>query len=257
MAPQTPLHVLVVDDEPGILRGLTRLLQRDGHSVESATDGHAALALLEEGGCDLILCDLRMPTLDGQTFYGLLQQQHPTLCQRLIFMTGDTLGVDSQAFLAQCGLPWIAKPCRIEEIRAAITRVLSAPVHDTPVSTHSHDLHQPFTLAELQAWIDTTKQKRLDLHRLAAEPASSRKRDGAFLDLAALLQEGLEEVRVISASLREESQMVRGAAADLQAYSTQLLEQCTKSIAHMAQFFRETQEKHEAERRLLAMSKST
>jgi hypothetical protein len=77
----------------------------------------------------------------------------------------------------------------------------------------------------------------------------------ALLELAALLQEGLEEVRVISASLREEGQMVRGEAADLQAYATQLLEQCTESIACMAQCFQETQERHEAERRMLAMGR--
>src|SRR5262245_31540684 len=64
MVPQTPLHVLVVDDEPGFLSGLTRLLQRDGHTVQTATDGQAALALLQEGGYDLILCDLLMPELD-------------------------------------------------------------------------------------------------------------------------------------------------------------------------------------------------
>jgi len=38
MAPQTALQVLVVDDDPGILSGLTRLLQRDGHTVETATN---------------------------------------------------------------------------------------------------------------------------------------------------------------------------------------------------------------------------
>src|SRR5215831_936622 len=99
-----------------------------------------------------------MQEFDGQTLYGLLQQQHPTLCQRLIFLTGDTLGVESQAFLAQCGLPWIAKPCGMEEIRAAIAQILSAPVPDTSVSTIPHDLPQPCTLSEIQAWIDTTKQ---------------------------------------------------------------------------------------------------
>jgi CheY-like chemotaxis protein len=71
MASQTALQVLVVDDEPGILRALTRLLQRDGHTIETATDGQAALARLREGDYDLILCDLRMPEFDGQTFYGL------------------------------------------------------------------------------------------------------------------------------------------------------------------------------------------
>jgi CheY-like chemotaxis protein len=133
MAPQTSLHVLVVDDEPGILSGLMRLLQRDGHNVETATDGQAALALLQEGDYDLLLCDLRMPALDGQTLYGLLQQQYPALCQRLIFLTGDTLGVDSQAFLAQCGLPWIAKPCGIEEIRTTMAKVLPTAVPDASV----------------------------------------------------------------------------------------------------------------------------
>ena len=90
MAPRTPLHVLVVDDEPGILRALTRFLQRDGHSVATAPDGQAALARLRADAYDVLLCDLRMPALDGQTFYGLLQRQHPSLCQRLIVLTGDT-----------------------------------------------------------------------------------------------------------------------------------------------------------------------
>jgi len=41
----------------------------------------------------------------------------------------------------------------MEEIRTAIAQVLSAPVHDTPVSTPPQDLPQPFTLPEIQAWL--------------------------------------------------------------------------------------------------------
>ena len=52
MALQIALQVLVVDDNPGILSALTCLLQRDGHTVETATDGQAALALLGEHGYD-------------------------------------------------------------------------------------------------------------------------------------------------------------------------------------------------------------
>jgi CheY-like chemotaxis protein len=132
MAPQPPLQVLVVDDDPGILSALTRFLQRDGHTVQTATDGQAALALLQEGGYDLILCDVLMPELEGQTLYGLLLRQSPALCQRIIFLTGDTLGGDSQAFLARCGQPWISKPCGIAEVRTAMAQVLSAPVQDAP-----------------------------------------------------------------------------------------------------------------------------
>jgi CheY-like chemotaxis protein len=132
MAPQTALQVLVVDDDPGILSALARLLQRDGHTVQTATDGQAALARLNERGFDLILCDLLMPELDGQTLYGLLLRQSPALCQRIIFLTGDTLGVESQAFLERCGQPWIPKPCGIAEVRTAMAQILPAPVQDTP-----------------------------------------------------------------------------------------------------------------------------
>jgi CheY-like chemotaxis protein len=132
MASQTALQVLVVDDDPGILSGLARLLQRDGHTVQTATNGHAALALLHEGGYDLILCDLLMPELDGRTLYELLLRQHPALCQRMIFLTGDTLSPDSLRFVEQCGQPWIPKPCSIAEVRTAIAQVLPAPVPDAP-----------------------------------------------------------------------------------------------------------------------------
>src|SRR5262249_35749912 len=235
MAPQTPLHVLVVDDEPGFLSGLRRLLQRDGHTVETATNGQEALALLHECCYDLILCDLLMPALDGQTLYGLLQHQHPTLCQRLIFLTGDTLGVDSQAFLAQCGLPWIAKPCGMEEIRAAIARILSAPVHDTPVSTPPNDLQQPFTLSEIQAWIDTAKKKRDDLHVLAADPLYNSRREGAFLEMSTLLAEAIEQVRVISASLQEDSTALRSHATALRQHSTALIERGKRASDQLGQ----------------------
>jgi len=230
MASQPTLHVLVVDDHPGILSALTRLLQRDGHIVETATDGQAALTLLQEGGYDLLLCDLRIPALDGQTLYGLLQQQNPTLCQRLIFLTGDTLGVDSQAFLAQCGLPWIAKPCRMEEIRAAIARVLSAPVQDTSVSTLRDDLQQPFTLSEIKAWIDTTKKKRDDLHVLAADPLYNSRREWAFLEMSTLLAEAIEEVRIISVSLQEDSMALRTRATELRHHSNALLERGLRTL---------------------------
>jgi signal transduction histidine kinase len=132
MAPQTALQVLVVDDNPGILSALTRLLQRDGHMVQTATNGQEALALLHERGFDLILCDLLMPALDGQTLYGLLQRQLPAFCQRMIFLTGDTLSPDSRRFVEQCGQPWIPKPCGIAEVRTAMAQILPALVQDAP-----------------------------------------------------------------------------------------------------------------------------
>jgi CheY-like chemotaxis protein len=127
MALHTPVTLLIIDDEPGFASGLARLLRRDGYSVDTAENGQRALAQLQEHHYDLVLCDLRMPELDGRAFYAILLRQYPTLRTRLIFLTGDALSVDIKDFLAQCGQPWLYKPCHAAEVRNAIQQIL-APV---------------------------------------------------------------------------------------------------------------------------------
>jgi two-component system NtrC family sensor kinase len=118
--------ILVVDDEPSLARGLARLLRRDGHSVDTAANGRLALAQIEARAYDCILCDVRMPDLDGPSLYRLLEHQQPHLCQRLIFLTGDTLEPATQAFLEQSGTPCLTKPFSIADARHVIQRILSA-----------------------------------------------------------------------------------------------------------------------------------
>jgi CheY-like chemotaxis protein len=124
MASPTPGSILVIDDEPSIVRGLTRLLRHDGYRVETAVNGRDALAQLQRQGYDVILTDLRMPELDGRAFYARLQQCYPALSQRVIFLTGASDEADSQAFLTQCGQPWLRKPYPITALRRAIQRML-------------------------------------------------------------------------------------------------------------------------------------
>jgi len=124
MAPHPPVSILVIDDEPSLVRALARLLQRDGYVVATARNGRHALAALQAQPYDVILCDLRMPELDGRAFYAQLQQRAPALCQRVMFLTGDSTAADHQAFLAQCGRPWLSKPCSIAAVRNVIQQVL-------------------------------------------------------------------------------------------------------------------------------------
>ena len=85
MAPQNSWRVLVIDDESSVVNGLVRILRRDGYTVETADSGEQALARLSEHAYDVLLCDLRMPDLDGATFYGRLLRQQPALARRVIF----------------------------------------------------------------------------------------------------------------------------------------------------------------------------
>ena len=124
MAPHAPLAILIIDDEPSFVSALARLLRHDGSTVDTAADGQLALLHLHEHHYDVVLCDLRMPELDGVEFYAMLSHHHAYLRKRVLFLTGDTLGAESQAFLEQCGQPWVYKPCGAATIRTAIQQML-------------------------------------------------------------------------------------------------------------------------------------
>jgi signal transduction histidine kinase/ActR/RegA family two-component response regulator len=121
---QLATTILVVDDEPSIARALAHLLRRDGHTVDTATNGQLALAKLHTQAYDLILCDLRMPELDGPGLYRALQQQHPHLLRRVLFLTGDTLSEEARMFLEQTEVPRLSKPFRAAEVRQLVQHVL-------------------------------------------------------------------------------------------------------------------------------------
>jgi two-component system NtrC family sensor kinase len=116
--------ILVVDDEPEIAEVLAEMLAVDGHHVETATNGSVALDRLRAQQYDLILSDLRMPELDGPSFYRELERRHPHLLRRVVFLTGDTLSPETNAFLEQTGVPGLSKPFTLEEVRQVVQRLL-------------------------------------------------------------------------------------------------------------------------------------
>ncbi len=116
--------ILIIDDEPGITSALAYLLRRDGHTVETAANGRLGLARLKERTYDLILCDLRMPELDGPGFYRELEHSHPQLLQQVVFLTGDTLSPEAREFLAEAGVARLSKPFRAAEVRRAVQQAL-------------------------------------------------------------------------------------------------------------------------------------
>jgi signal transduction histidine kinase/CheY-like chemotaxis protein len=118
--------ILLIDDEAIIAQSLRRLLQRGGHEVTTAATGLEGLAALEERAYAVILCDMRMPDLDGPGFYRELERRHPHLVSRVIFLTGDVLSPDAQAFFTQVHRPSVVKPFNAREIRRVIRQVLEA-----------------------------------------------------------------------------------------------------------------------------------
>lgn len=118
--PTEPMRILLVDDEPHILHYLRTTLEAWGHRVALASDGAAALEVLERETFDLVISDLRMPRMNGQAFYRDLASKNPAMAARTLFSTGDTVRGDTLRFLEELERPWLNKPFSLAELRAAL-----------------------------------------------------------------------------------------------------------------------------------------
>ena len=113
-------RILVVEDEPNVAQLIVDVLREEGHQVEAVLDSQEGLTLLSRSTYDLILCDLRMPRLDGPAFYDTLVRAGSAERQRIIFVTGDTLAPRTLQFFEANNLPYLSKPFLVEELKLAV-----------------------------------------------------------------------------------------------------------------------------------------
>ena len=118
-------RILVVDDEPVVLEVLAGLLGLQGHTVETVGSGSAALEKIAAGSYDLIFSDVRMPGLDGPGLYREISERYPALLSRLVYITGDTLSPDVEAFLSRTAVTCLTKPFVFDELQRVVGRFLS------------------------------------------------------------------------------------------------------------------------------------
>jgi len=124
--PEEPLAVLLVDDEEGLRRAVLSFLKRRGIRTTAVGDGADALKALAEQTFDVIVCDVRMPGMNGREFLERLRQQHPAMVGRLIFSTGDTFAPDTTALLEEAGAPSLVKPFDFAKLETLLREVASA-----------------------------------------------------------------------------------------------------------------------------------
>jgi len=107
---------LVVEDEAALGAAVAEALSDAGFQVDRAGDGEEALERVNARPYDLIICDLKMPRLDGMAFYRTISASHPPLARRIVFVTGDVAGTDAGRFLEDSGCRWLAKPFRLRDL---------------------------------------------------------------------------------------------------------------------------------------------
>jgi PAS domain S-box-containing protein len=117
-------RVLVVEDEPTVAQLIADVLSEEGHLVDTVLDSREGLNLARARRYDLVICDLRMPHLDGRAFYKELVDGESPLQHRLIFVTGDTLAPRTVDFLQKSGAAYLAKPFLVEELKEVVAHAL-------------------------------------------------------------------------------------------------------------------------------------
>lgn len=130
----TSYRVLVVDDLAAIRRSVERGLERAGHQVLSAGTGEEACEILRSHAVDVVLMDLRMPTMSGRTLFQLILAQWPELTRRLAVLSGDPEADDHADWLKLYNLPVLTKPFRLEEMVRMVEHLgarRASPAHGT------------------------------------------------------------------------------------------------------------------------------
>lgn len=117
-------RVLVLEDEPTVARLIADVLEDEGMHVEVLFDGREALNRAASKPYDLIICDMKMPGMDGQRFYQMLASARNPLRERFLFVTGDVLAAPTREFLERNHLPHVAKPFRVEELTEKVFSLL-------------------------------------------------------------------------------------------------------------------------------------
>ncbi len=126
--------ILVVDDEPAIVRLVKTKLQADGYAVITASRGEEALEILEDERPDLIILDLMMPGIDG---YETLRRIRTDSQVPVILLTARAGDADRLKGFHTGADDYITKPFNPDELSARVAAVLRRTAGTAPISGRS------------------------------------------------------------------------------------------------------------------------
>ncbi|NUR20030.1 MAG: response regulator, partial [Gemmatimonadaceae bacterium] len=122
-SPLAGLRVLVVEDVELLRQAIEAFGALRGFEVVARADGAEALRALETTSVDAVVCDLRMPGIDGIALHEILRRDRPGLAARTVFITGDVVGTALRSATAS-RQPVLMKPFSLEKLEEVVTLVL-------------------------------------------------------------------------------------------------------------------------------------
>jgi two-component system response regulator AtoC len=116
------VNIVIVDDELGLRQTLTRILADEGHAMRAAANGDEALIMLAEHDADLVLCDVRMPKLDGLTFLDRYRQSGGKALVIMMSAYGDD--DDALDAIKRGAYDFLQKPFRADQVLLVVRKAI-------------------------------------------------------------------------------------------------------------------------------------
>ena len=120
--PERVPTVLVVDDDPNVLRLSTAMVQRMGYETVTATNGQEALEALERQHADLVVCDMKMPEYDGEWLLTRMRERHAAVPVVIVTGLGE---LEPSISLAPNIVGYLVKPFQRTALEGILRAVLS------------------------------------------------------------------------------------------------------------------------------------
>lgn len=157
--PESKGKILLVDDDPGLLRLLSIRLRAEGYDVEAVESAHKALAVLHRFRPDLVITDLKMDKMDGIGLLKELQVKSPGL--RVIIITAHGTIPDAVTATQSGAFGFLTKPIDKDDLMDAVVRAMkvsgSAEVDDdwaAEIITRNQKLQEILAQAKMVAATD-------------------------------------------------------------------------------------------------------
>ncbi len=115
-------RILVVDDEVGIRESLKVILEKEGYTVDTASNGEDAFKIIRPGGIDLLITDIRMAGMDGLELLKLCKSVSPH--SEVIMITGYAAVDTAVESMKEGAYDYITKPFKKAEILKAVSKAI-------------------------------------------------------------------------------------------------------------------------------------
>lgn len=121
------LKGLIIDDDPSIIEVVSKYLESQGGKIITARNVKVALNIIEREEFDFVICDMKIPEMDGSDFYRIVKEKWASLIDRIIFSTGDVLGDTTKVFIDSVPNSCIEKPFNLNELKDVIIKKVVKP----------------------------------------------------------------------------------------------------------------------------------